>query len=212
MERIAKDSRLNLEWMGRVSRKLIAGLLVCLGIALIGMIVNSSRLAVARGERDQLNQMNLAIVKNQLDDMASFLGKLGSGPSKPGDSQLGDLAVVKQEALLLKHSGLYAVYDNAPGPAKIDFSFSEAPEQLQLVIYNLDRLMTTYHYQLNDQEQKDARDLAAAVHDLAATVKGIDNAAFNTDKDSLAKLKAYQEKADKVTRQAQKLIAELKKD
>jgi hypothetical protein len=193
-------------------RKLICGLLVLLGITLVGMIVNSSKLVVAHGERDRLAEMILTTTKNQLDDTATLFSKLANGPSGPGDNQLGDFAGVKQEAQLLKNSRVYEAFDEAPGFRKLGYSFSESLGELQLVLFNLDRKMAKYHYKLGDEDRTKVMELSKTVHDQGEKVMSLRYATWQTDSASLDTIKAYQQKADIVTKQCQTFLEELTKE
>ncbi len=193
-------------------RKFIFVLILLLGISLVISIVNSSKLMAARGERNKLAEAALLTTKNQLEDTAQLLSKLSNGPSGPGDNQLGDFAGVKQEAALLKNSRVYDVFDEAPGFRKLGFRFSESLGELQLVLYNLDRKMANYHYKPNGDDRKRIMELSQSVHDQQEKVMSVLNAAWQTDSVSLDILKAYQQKADTVTKQSRALLQELKKE
>jgi len=203
---------IKVEWMNRMSRKLIILFFVLLGALLIGFIVNSSKLVIVRGERDRLSETELKLVENQLGDTAKFLSKLANGPSGPGDNELSDLVWLNKQALLIKHSGIYSDYDESPGFRKAGFRFSEALDELQLALYNLDSRMTKYHYKVNDEDRKRARDLSKAVYELEQKVITLREAAYGTSAKAIEALNAYKSKADIVTKQSRDFIEVLKKE
>ncbi|MDA8443191.1 MAG: hypothetical protein M0Z55_12600 [Peptococcaceae bacterium] len=192
-----------------MSRKLIAGLLIILGLLLIELIINSSKLAVLTSQRDTLSAAEISLIRNHLDDTAVFLADLADGPAGAGDSPLGSLNVIEQEALLLKHSGIYEVYDDAPGFNKSDFQFGDALSELQLVSYNLEQRMSKYHYQASEKDKQMAKNLSLSVHDMAQHITELTAAAYSTSGKDQVIIKAYQAKADIVTKQATDLVAAL---
>ncbi len=201
-----------MEWGKKLKRTLIFVLFTALGVLLVGLILNSSKLAVTLGERDRLSEAGLTLIKNNLEDTATFLGKLSTGPGGPGDNQLSDMTWINNEALLVKHSNLYSIYDEAPGFRKIGFSFSEPLSELQLVLYNLNERMAKYHYQLSPEDRNRSGELARAVHDLAEEVTNLAGVAYQTDGVALQKLNVYKQKANVVYNLARALIEQLKKE
>ena len=193
-------------------RILIFVLLVLSGVFLVGMIISSSGGAEARGERDKLSETQLKLVSTALEDSAKFLGSLGNSPGGSGEDQLRELIWINNEALLLKHSGIYTMVDETPGLSKLGYKFSEAPGELQLVIYNIHAKVTNYHYQPSSQDMTRARNLSQAVYELSQTLQGLQSAVYNTDADSQQKLQIYKQKADQATKLSQEFLAELKKE
>ena len=201
-----------MKWVENLSRKLILLLLTLLAIVLVLFIIKSANLVSVQGERDHLNETNLNLVKNQLDDVSKLMGKLSSGPNGPGDNEMSDLVWSNKQAQLLKNSGVFTVLDDTPAFRKVDFRFSEEPQELQLLLYNLDRRMQQYHYQLNTDDRTRAKDLAKAIYELQGKVVPLATSAYTTSSEDLQKIKDYQAKADVVTKLSRDFIEVLKKE
>ena len=201
-----------MKWVENLSRKLILLLLTLLAIVLVLFIVKSANLVSVQGERDHLNETTLNLVKNQLDDVSKLMGKLASGPNGPGDNEMNDLVSSNKQAQLLKNSGIYTVLDDTPAFRKVDFRFSEAPQELQLLLYNLDRRMQQYHYQINADDRTRAKELAKAIYELQGKVVPLATSAYTTSSENLNKIMDYKGKADVVTKLSRDFIEVLKKE
>lgn len=194
-----------------MNRKIIAGILIVLGIVLAGLIVDSAKLTTARNQRDDFSNTDLTLVTNYLDETGTFFGKLANG-GQPGDDILNELAHIDEVTQLLKHSGVFTMYDETPGFDKAGFSYSDALNELQLAIYNLDNKMSQYHYVLSNEDLKHIKNLAQAVFELKEQTASIKDAAWDTGGNGQAALAAYKEKADQVQKTSQVIVNSLLKE